>query len=964
MASTDGIGILAGLIHGNDQATPQLVSPSGQQGSPHNSAPATPQGDAYQPPSSQQETGVAGPSTQEATPPMITPKKKKRETYKGPFFKDIYPDMDPAFICAQSVEVQIRGIWNWWAQFCATKERTPWKPHHGLDLFHERTNNEDPQQYNLQLVDDYFKFLLEQKAPKTVAGKSKTFLNTHLKCEHHMRLKEAGLYPALVDVSVGKSKTVKNSINQVNMKAASRVFQEYVDIHADLHQLISPTDIRKMMTFVFEPKPGGKVSKMDPLNRIYFACHFNTLNSTTRRGEELYEQKIVQRATIFLPEIGPFGVWSSQFITNKAKHNKYGWFEYTSALTHKDPMRDSAAFHGLMWVYRFCIALEPIPPFTKDFKVVYSTYTYPSKLDPSKHIDKKKFSDNFDAFFLDADIICAKKVHQPRFQGTQEMDRAGLPEATQKRMTGHKGHGQSVHEKSYANNPPPQALVQRAGGDPNSQQNFTATALTPTPLEHMLAHQITNMLVPELSMAHEELCSRFAQTKTVEERKTERLYTLKGTAGHMLYEICQFVLMMATPPVDPVSFKINTNDRASLWTRYRHGPLSHLLSLPAFHSQQFKELQALVEQKLLEDVIFQSTLNQESKNAIEQFISSRIARPLHEMQRQNMAIMDLVRQQQEVYTQSQKETQRSIKEIREILVNMRSTTSPPSPRNHDQESDEDHPSVVPPADPGRLRRKQVKQHQLISEMSQSLAMSGKNLDPQRSMVFMDNHCQGFRDYWKLWKDRWKRLEEETLGGWRKDIGSSRARSSWWTLRSPMFRFVEHLISKGDEEEVAIEKAEIIFNSVTGIRKGNKRPIKKIADAFKRELAVAGINLKGRPKGRTASKARRRGPVRPDTTIAFATHFPDTGELAERFEEGRAEAAHLIQRRQELANQQAAAQDMKRRRFMWENANRHSRSLPPMPPNYGNHHPPPWRVPMGAPPLQYPPGHYVPDIPNL
>ena len=36
---------------------------------------------------------------------------KKRETYNGPFFKGIYLEMDPAFICAQSVGVQIRGIW-------------------------------------------------------------------------------------------------------------------------------------------------------------------------------------------------------------------------------------------------------------------------------------------------------------------------------------------------------------------------------------------------------------------------------------------------------------------------------------------------------------------------------------------------------------------------------------------------------------------------------------------------------------------------------------------------------------------------------------------------------------------------------------------------------------------------------------------------------------------------------------
>ncbi len=958
----DGIGVLANLLEENHpEATLPAQPEVGIQGSPTmGESEETPVGETRE---DEEDLSSAEP------PPQVEsrPQKKKREPYNGPLFKDIYPAMDPANICAKSVEIQIRGIWTWWSQFSAQKSRTSWKINHGLDLYQERTTTQDPQQYNMQLVDDYFKFLVEQKASKTVVGKSKTFLNTHLKCEHYMRLQEAGHYPALVDVSVGKSKTVKNLVNQVNMKAASRVFQDCTDIHADLHQLISPLEIRKMMLYVFQPKPDGRVAKMDPLNRIYFACHFNTLNSTTRRGEELYEQRIIQRATTFLPEIGPFGVWSSQVITNKAKHNKYGWVEYTSLLTHRDPKRDAAASHGLLWVYRFCIALEPIPPFTTDYKLVYSTYTYPSKLDPSKPIDKKKFSDNFDAFFHDADVICAKKVHQPRFQGTQEMDRAGLSETTQKRMTGHKGSRQSVHEKSYANNPPPQALVQRAGGNPKEQQNFNATALTPTPLEHMLAHQVTNLLVPELTEEHEKLCRRFNEKKSVEERKKERLYTLRGTAGHMLYEICQFVLMMATPPIDPVSYKININDRASLWTRYRHGTLSHLLNLPPFHSQQFKELQVLVEKKLVEDVVFQSALNQQSRNAMEEFITSKIAQPLHEMQRQNMALMNLVRQQQEVYNQSQKETNEAIKDIKQTLLQMGTNRNPPLSTTDRQSNDMSRGTIITTqTEPVRLRRKQVKQHQLVSEMSQALAVQGRNLNPNCSTVLVDSHCQGFRDYWKLWRERWKKLEEETQGDWRRDIGSSRARSSWWTLRSPMFRFVEHLMKTNVEEEDAVSRAEVIFNSVTGKRKGSKRPIKKIAEAFKRELEIAGISLRGRPASTNGPRKRkaRRDPINRETSAAFAQQFPVGGSIAARFQEGQHELTQNLQRQQEMAQRAVVEADSNRRQFMWLNANRNNRVIPPMPPNYGNHHAPPFRPHPRAPPLQYPPGHYVPELPDL
>ena len=138
-----------------------------------------------------------------------------------------------------------------------------------------------------------------------------------------------------------------------------------------------------------------------------------------------------------------------------------------------DPTRDSAAYHGLLWCWCFIVLKEALPSFVDDnYKAIYSLWSYPAVMDCTKHIDPSKFGDNFTAFFTDAGIVCAKKTHQPRFQSIQEMDRMGIPEPLQLRMTGHKEKESTVHQKSYAHNPPSKCLVQRAGGDPEDQRFF------------------------------------------------------------------------------------------------------------------------------------------------------------------------------------------------------------------------------------------------------------------------------------------------------------------------------------------------------------------------------------------------------------------------------------------------------------------------------------------------------------
>ena len=65
---------------------------------------------------------------------------------------------------------------------------------------------------------------------------------------------------------------------------------------------------------------------------------YTGLSQTSRCGEELYGQKMVQQLTGSFDEIGPCGTPAGLLVTNKAKHNQEGWLEYTSMLPHMDPI--------------------------------------------------------------------------------------------------------------------------------------------------------------------------------------------------------------------------------------------------------------------------------------------------------------------------------------------------------------------------------------------------------------------------------------------------------------------------------------------------------------------------------------------------------------------------------------------------------------------------------------------------
>jgi hypothetical protein len=359
----------------------------------------------------------------------------------------------------------------------------------GLQLFQNRSDINNQNDYDHERVDGFFKWLCDTNSGKTAIKNAKTFLNIHLQCEHFCCLHATKGYASLVTFRVGESVTIKNIARTVNARTAQEAMDNCADIQADLDQLLSASKVREILLSVFRPKEGSLVSRVNPTNALIFCCMYTGLSQTSRRGEELYGQRLIQRLTVKLSEIGPFGTTAAVIVTNKAKHNQEGWLEYTTMLPHMDPIRDTAAWHGLLLVWRLLISNEVFPQFARntDYESIFAVHTYPSAKDPKIPVSSKQCGDVFRSFFLDNDAVCAKLVHQPRFQAIQEMDRAGIHESEWTRMSGHKGREAKVHTRSYAHNPPSKCLMQRGGGDPHNIKDFNPIQFISYPQRAALA---------------------------------------------------------------------------------------------------------------------------------------------------------------------------------------------------------------------------------------------------------------------------------------------------------------------------------------------------------------------------------------------------------------------------------------------------------------------------------------------
>lgn len=207
--------------------------------------------------------------------------------------------------------------------------------------------------------------------------------------------------------------------------------------------------------------------------------------------------------------------------------------------------------------------------------------------------------------------------------------------------------------------------------------------------------------------------------------------------------------------------------------------------------------------------------------------------------------------------------------------------------------------------------------------------SGGTLDLDPIDLLCDKGCFTLLDYWTTYQKKWKPKEAATGGAWRKDFAYDNngklknQRKQWWTQRSCIFEVVECYMEEGLTEELALAKADKIFNSVPCQPGKHKRPIKLLNKAFKKEMGLLGIKKSGRPR-----KKNKRHSVDGDGD-AFSQAFPMNASQQLHYEQVQLECQH---------NE-------------WANHNQETAVVPPT-----LLHPFPFRPVAGQPPTQLPPGH--------
>lgn len=819
--------------------------------------------------------------------PRKVQKGSPRRKFDGPKFAELYPSVK-GNLCAPSVEEKLRGMWGKWADYCKSSsfDGEPWVQLYGLQLFHNRSDIHNSGGFNHERVDGFFQWLSDNNSGKTDIKNAKTFLNVHLQAEHFCRLSETNEYAQAVTFKVGEMATVRSISKTVNARTAKEAMDNCADIQADLDQLLSASKVREILLSALRPKPGGIVSRLSPTNTLIFCCMYTGLSQTSRRGEELYGQKLVQRLTNDLGEIGPFGIRAAVIVTNKAKHNQEGWLEYTTMLPHMDPIRDTAAWHGLLLLWRLSISNEVFPQFAgnTDYESIFALYSYPSAKDPTVPVSPKQCGDVFKSFFLDNDAVCAKLVHQPRFQAIQEMDRSGIHETEWTRMSGHKGREAKVHTRSYAHNPPSKCLVQRGGGDPQDIRGFNPVHFLPKPNEQVWLDEIVQLLIPDIVVQYKQVCEEYIATKSHQERKAKRLTTIKGMLGGAKNDVEHLVMMMASPLVHPDTYMIDSNNTQSLWDIYHNDVFAGVLNGPAFQLEAFSLLQQSILGKLKAQHDFASSLSRESKCAMEAYIKDNVTRPLFISHQENRTVMAHIQQQQEIQN-------RNHQQLLQCIMNGGNTTrnfvtpdkAPAWPANGTPIRYQNQPTqnisparTVTLAGTARKRKAEVTQRDAISQEYRRRELAGESVGEPIELL-CDKGLITLDDYWAKYKSKWKPLEESTDGEWRKDLiceqdgKVKRGRSAWWTQRVGMFKVIEHLIdSVGLTESEALDKARTIFNSARD-SPGKKPGIKKLNVAFKKEMEMLGIKAIGRPK-KAPNNRNWRSQKKADTSHQFAMAF--------------------------------------------------------------------------------------------
>jgi hypothetical protein len=577
-----------------------------------------------------------------------------------------------------------------------------------------------------------------------------------------------------------------------------------------------------------------------------------------RRGEEHRSQHLVHRFLRTVEALGPPpGTIVSMNLTNKSKHNPEGRSEYVGAAPHYDALRDTAAWLGLLWLFRFFVLKEPFPDFLK-YEKLFKIPTYRSVTDAATEICESSYSEVWARFYADAEVIVGKLTHQCRRQGQQGLDDAGQDSGTIARMAGHQtvSAQQTRSQVEFYLTPPPLSCLAFLGwGDPDNPRAYAPSWIIAMGL---LLDQLMTMFFPELMEQQRQVHAEYYACKTQKERLEGRWCSAKASIDSMVHDIRRALQMLASRPVCPDSGML-LDDQPTFRIKFASGELYELFKLDVFLSEEFKAFEA--QMKEAQDNYFATAVVVEAptRNEIDRVIAERVSRPLESLGRTMLFMrnaLDTLHQSMNgghTLTNGGPSGGPGPQNVSpQALAPGLPLLQPPLPAESDFLAD----GVTP-----RTRcRPRTQQTILQHENAQG--------SPEVRLRLCDSECTDLASYWRKWITEWRPLEQQQGTEWRNDRqipGQKKdtKRSTWWNERKPIFTLIEHYLATGMREEDALNLANFTYCSAPPNKTTGKRAIKVVSAAFKKKLKELGIKrlISGRPKKQNGS--------------AFAAAFPTT-----------------------------------------------------------------------------------------
>ena len=352
--------------------------------------------------------------------------------------------------------------------------------------------------------------------------------------------------------------------------AAARERAEFVCIHSNVDKPITSKETESMLLDIFEPKQHGKVEKLHGLYRLVFGASYLASLHDMRRGEEHYQQWYPYRYIRHNEELGGgIGPCAHLVKSIKAKHNQVGQRETFGGISHRNPLFDFPAWHGLLLAYRLIVMKEKFPDLF-DYRNLWFVATYPS-LTKAKQgegwpglfacISSKHYGTTWKAFYEDNKICTGYITRQWCHQGYHDAEDRGCDQPAIQKLAGWSHDDKNDKETKaerihYSNNVPLRGMVAMARGDPNNPRHFYLPRYVDVSDEFL-------MLFPQIAAIvtnHREVTEKYNAYQTKKAMCADRVATAYECGLNALEELRCCFRFLASRPVDPVTLQVRDTE--------------------------------------------------------------------------------------------------------------------------------------------------------------------------------------------------------------------------------------------------------------------------------------------------------------------------------------------------------------------------------------------------------------------